>query len=394
MSEQPCQWIHTLDQLREFCRQVSPAQRIGLDTEFIGESSFEPRLELIQVATEGACAVIDVPALGSLDSLGTLLHDRTVMKVVHAGRQDIDLLQGRIGGLLQPIFDTQVAAALLGYGAQIGYAALVQRVLGKKLEKSHTLTNWSHRPLSSEQIAYAAEDVQFLLPLHDHLVGGLSKRGRLTWAFEECARLLQKPNDELRDPRRRYQRIRGWANLKPRAAAVLRELAAWREEEARHRNLPRGRIIRDDLLLELARRQPRNVEEFRSMRALSQTVVARYAETIMKLINTGLAVPKADHPEIPKSQTPEPENAGRIDLLQALLKACAHKAEIAPTLIATSADLQALIEAKDDRDQLDLPLLQGWRREVAGDLLVKMLKGNVLVGMDPNTGRVSVRDAT
>ncbi len=386
------QYIDTPLGLRDLCRRLAAGKRLALDTEFVGEQSFVPRLELIQVATEELCAAIDVPAVRSLDPLVEPLTNPLIEKVLHAGRQDVDLFHTHLGQVPGPIFDTQLAAAMVGYGSQVGYANLVQRVLHKKLEKAHTLTNWSQRPLTNNQIHYALEDVQFLLPLHGHLRQRLKELGRLDWIQEEFTGLTSKPVEDQRDPYRRYERIRGWDQLKPQSAGVLRELAAWREEEARQRDLPRGRIIRDEILLELARRRPATMSALRDIRGLSASLVTRQGETLLARIRTGLAVPPSQRPEVHRPPKPDPDTAGRTDLLQAVLKAYAQKAAIAPTLLATAADLQALVDAKEGREQLDLPILKGWRRQVAGEALLRILDGTMLVGMDPRTGTVRTRD--
>src|SRR4029078_6093456 len=179
-----------------------------------------------------------------------------VEKIVHAGRQDLDLFALHAGQIPKPFFDTQIAAAMLGFGPQIAYAKLVQRVHGNKIAKTHTFTNWSARPLSTDQIAYAAEDVQFLLPLHTHLQKRLHALGRTEWVREEFSRLESAVTRKRKDPLERYQGIRGWDSLKPKHAAILRDLAAWRETEARRRNVPRGRVMRDEVLLPLAEASP------------------------------------------------------------------------------------------------------------------------------------------
>ena len=181
--------------LRSLCQRLRDSARIALDTEFVGEESFVPRLELIQVAAGDLCAVIDFPAVGSLDGLSELLHDTRIEKVVHAGRQDLELFYAYTGHVPTPIFDTQLAAAMVGYGTQVAYAQLVQRVLGTKLAKSHTLTNWSQRPLTPDQITYALEDVQYLLPVYEHLCQRLQSLGRLDWVKEEFTRLELKSSE-------------------------------------------------------------------------------------------------------------------------------------------------------------------------------------------------------
>ncbi|TAJ25216.1 MAG: ribonuclease D [Nitrospirae bacterium] len=393
VSHPPPQYIADSSGLRTLCRQLGEKARFALDTEFVGEDSFVPRLELIQVAADDLCAVIDFPAIGSLESFGDLLHNPSIEKVVHAGRQDLELFYSHTGRVPGPIFDTQMAAAMVGYGTQVAYAHLVQRILGTKLDKSHTLSNWSQRPLSREQIAYASEDVQFLLPVYEHLSNKLESLGRTEWVREEFMRLGSKLSEGSQAARLRYQRIRGWDNLKPRAAAALRELVAWREEEARRRNVPRGRIVRDEVLLELARRTPSTLSLLRATRGLHPSEVERNGEAILAAIRTGLALPQADWPEIPRTSRPEPEAAGLTDLLQAVLKARAVEMEIAPGLLASSADLQALVEAKQDRMQLDFPILNGWRRELAGEALLDVIEGRTLVSVDPQSGRLTLTSA-
>jgi ribonuclease D len=382
------QYVTDRDSLRALCRRLLEHDRLAVDTEFVGESSFVPRLELIQVAAGDLCAVLDFPAIGSLDSFAEILAEPRIEKVFHAGRQDLELFFAHMGQVPTPVFDTQVAAAMVGYGTQVAYASLVERITGAKLDKSHTLSNWSQRPLTREQITYALEDVQFLLPIREHLQTRLLSLGRLDWAREEFARLGTRLSDGSQDPRLRYQRIKGWEGLKPRAAAVLRELAAWREEEACRRNVPRGRIVRDEGLVELARRTPTSQSALRAIRGLHPSEVERNGEAMLAAIKAGLAVPQSEWPEVPKTSRPEPEAAGLVDLLQAALKALASKEHIAPSLLASSADLQALVEAKHERETLDLPILQGWRRELAGEALLDILRGRTTLSVDPKTGKL------
>lgn len=375
--------------LETLCRQLQSSRRLGLDTEFVGEDSFVPKLELIQVAAHDIAAVIDFPALqahGSLDPFWELICDPQVEKIVHAGRQDLDLFALHAGQIPKPFFDTQIAAAMLGFGAQVAYANLVQRIHGTKLEKAHTFTNWSARPLSIDQISYAAEDVQFLLPLHTHLQKRLQALGRTEWVREEFSRLETAVAEKSKDPLDRYQRIRGWDSLKPKQAAVLRDLAAWREAEARRRNVPRGRVMRDEVLLQLARHPPGSVEELRGLRGVHGSEVDRNGEQLINTIRASLALPPSACPQVPRDRKPEPEAVGLVELLQAVLKARAAEAEIAPTLLATSADLQALVEAKEKKRTPDLPLLRGWRRQLIGDMLLQILDGTVTVAVDPVKG--------
>jgi ribonuclease D len=375
--------------LESLCHTLRQSSRLALDTEFVGEDTFIPRLELIQVATATTAAVIDFPAVqasGSLDAFWELIGDPKIEKVVHAGRQDLDLFATHAGQIPKPFFDTQIAAAMVGYGAQVAYANLVQRIHGTKLAKAHTFTNWSARPLSDDQIAYALEDVEFLLLIHTHLQDRLSAFGRLEWVNEEFARLEAAVGEKSREPQERYQRIRGWDTLKPKGAAVLRELAAWREAEARRRNVPRGRVMRDEVLLQLARHPPKVVNDLRGLRGIHSSEVDRQGEQLLATITSALALPSSAWPEVPRERKPDPESTGIVELLQAVLKARAAEEGIAPTMLATSADLQTLVEGKQNRATLDVPILRGWRRQLAGELLLQVLDGTVTITVDRTSG--------
>jgi ribonuclease D len=385
----PLPYVTDQRALEALCHTLRQSPRLALDTEFVGEDTFIPRLELIQVATATTTAVIDFPAVqasGSLDIFWELICDVKIEKIVHAGRQDLDLFAIHAGQIPKPFFDTQIAAAMVGYGAQIAYANLVQRLHGTKLAKAHTFTNWSARPLSDDQIAYALEDVEFLLSIHTYLQDRLSTLGRLEWVSEEFARLETAVGEKSREPQERYQRIRGWDTLKPKGAAVLRELAAWREAEARRRNVPRGRVMRDEVLLQLARHPPKSVIELRGLRGLHSSEVDRHGGQLLATITSALALPASAWPEVPSERKPDPESTGIVELLQAVLKARAAEEGIAPTMLATSADLQSLVEARQNLTDLDLPILHGWRRKLAGELLLQVLDGAVTVTVDRTSG--------
>jgi len=391
------QYITDRRGLEALCKTLHQSPRLALDTEFVGEETFVPRLELIQVATKGTAAIIDFPAVlaeGSLDPFWEVVCRPDVEKIVHAGRQDLDLLAAHAGQIPKPFFDTQIAAAIVGYGAQVAYANLVFRLHGTKLDKAHTFTNWSARPLSRDQLAYALGDVQYLMSIHEHLHARLTDLGRLEWATEEFARLESLVGEKSREPQERYQRIRGWDSLKPKAAVVLRELAAWRESEARRRNVPRGRILRDEVLLQVARHQPKTVEELRSLRGVHPAEADRNGEQVIATIQSALALPPSAWPAVPRERKPEPESTGLVELLQAVLKARAAAEGIAPSLLATSADLQALVECHRYPVPPDLPLLRGWRRQLVGELLLQVLQGTVLVSVDTATGTLQTEAQT
>jgi len=389
----PIRYITDRNGLESLCRTLDRSSRLALDTEFVGEETFVPRLELIQVATEDTAAIIDFPAVqadGSLEAFWQLVCRSDVEKVVHAGRQDLDLFATHAGQIPKPFFDTQIAAAMVGYGTQVAYANLVHRLHGTKLDKAHTFTNWSARPLSRAQLAYALADVQYLLSIHHHLHGRLAELGRVEWANEEFARLESQVGGKSREPQERYQRIRGWDTLKPKALAVLRELAAWRETEARRRNVPRVRILRDEVLLQLARHPPQTVDELRSVRGLHPSEAERNGERVIATIRSALVLPPSAWPAMPRDRKPEPESTGLVELLQAVLKARAAAEGIAPSLLATSAEIQTLIECKGQSIPEDLPVLRGWRRRLVGQLLLQVLEGTVQISVDTETGALQI----
>jgi ribonuclease D len=237
-------------------------------------------------------------------------------------------------------------------------------------------------------LIYALDDVTFLLPVHRHLCQKLAVMGRLDWVYEEFSRLEVSLGAQARDPQERYQRIRGWESLKPRAAAVLRDLAAWREGEARRRNVPRGRVIRDEVLVQLARQTPRTLDQLRGMRGMYSSEVERNGQALLTTMQQALARPESEWPEVPRDRKPDPESTGILELLQAVLKSKAALENIAPTLIATTSDLQALVERPSQQEEVDIPLLRGWRRKLVGETLLSVLAGDLKVWIDPEGGKL------
>lgn len=386
--------------LRRLCKQLRQAERIGLDTEFVGERTYTPRLELVQIAAAHGTAVIDCQAIESLGPLLDALLDPHIEKVLHAGQQDLELLGNLAGGVPGPVFDTQIAAAMVGYGAQTGYAALVERLLQVRINKTQTLTDWSRRPLTATQIAYAHEDVRYLLPVRERLGERVKRLGRERWLAEELERLQDASGARRAGVMESYLRVRGRGGLGGQGLAVLRELAAWREEEAQRRNKPRGSVLSDELLVDLARRAPDSEEALRMFRGQFARVVARHAAAILAAVQRALALPRKAWPQAAEARRLPAAPAGVIELLQATLRLCAEAAHIAPSMVATSADLQLLIEAHAVRQHEQLPILNGWRREIAGEQLLALLEGRATLRLDPATRRVrlegrplSTRDA-
>jgi ribonuclease D len=375
--------------LRVLCERLGVLPRFGIDTEFVGERSYVPRLELIQVATPAEVALIDCRVVTDLAPLFPLIENPHVEKVLHAAQQDLELFTQVGGCTARGVFDTQVAAAMAGYGAQCGFAHLLERVLGVGLEKTETLTDWSRRPLTPAQLAYAADDVRYLLTLRDRLADRLATLGRTRWLDEELRRLEDSIGVRPADAREAYRRVRGRGALRPRGLAILRELAAWREETARARDRPRGALLKDEALVEIARRAPRNAAALQAPRGIRFQLSEGDRHEIVRRVEVALALPESEWPES-ESRPTRPIPSGVVELLQAVLRTRAEEAGIASLLLASSADLGTLVRDRLAGRTSSIPLLRGWRRELLGEVLVELLEGRSVVSLDPTRCRLRV----
>lgn len=372
--------------LEEVCARFAAAPRLAVDTEFVREKYYYPRLELAQVSDGTTIALIDVQAVGQLDPLAKLLSNPDSLKIFHAADQDLEVLQLVLGIAPLPMFDTQVAAALLGYGNQISLSNLVRSIAGVASGPTQSVSDWSHRPFAPEQLVYAAADVRHLHVLHDRLGADLRRRGREHWyADEQNDRVHMHVHEPDTPDTELYRRVKDWASLSRRELAVLRELAAWREETARERNLPRRTIFTDEGLLDLARFQPDNRAKAQKLRRLNPGQFNRYFDALMAAIRRGQNLPQDQWPEKPSAERSDIPT-GLLELCQALLRTTAEQHDIASSVLATSADLQQLITQRRTADRLEIPLLHGWRYEVAGRHLEALLEGRmaVVVGRDGN----------
>lgn len=372
--------------LAEAVERLRGAAAIAVDTEFIGEETYEPRLEIVQIGVEGFAAVVDLQALHRPLPLWDLLHDRKVLKVFHACGQDLPILKRASGAVPGPLFDTQVAAALVGYGAQLSAAALVERVTRHRIPKTEQFTDWSRRPLSRAQVDYALDDVRHLPAVHAHLRERLSGLGRDAWADEEFRRIERHAAAGAADDRERFRRVKGAERLGARELAILREVAAWREAEARRRDWPRPRLLPDDALVPISKAAPARVEALRSIRFVPRPTAERDGEPILAAIRRGLAVPEEEARSLSPPR-PAPLPPGLLDLLQAFLRARAEALSLPASLLATSADLERLAAGRGEAG--DLAILRGWRREAAGEDLLRILRGERALRFEPSRGRVS-----
>lgn len=379
MSEKPPLLTHRTE-LVQLADQIRAAGRLALDTEFVWERTYRPTLGVVQIATPGGdCAIIDTTVLHDLSPLFPVLRDPDVPVVLHGGGQDLEIMALLMGEPMRGVVDTQVEAAFLGYGLQVGLSVLLERVLKVKIRKDQTYTDWTRRPLKPEQITYARADVAHLLALHDRLHADLERRGRLAWVVEELRRLEDAARYQALPEEDRFRTVKGWQRLDPAELAVLRELAAWRERAARRANIRPNFIANDVVLVTLAGRPVDHVEELRGVRGLSPGTVDRHGRNIIAAIRTGRDCPKEQWPkalERTRRQAPPP---GLVALLRAAVQVVADRDELAAEVIASSRELDALVArataSTEPGSEAEEPaLLQGWRRELVGDTLLAIAR--------------------
>jgi len=360
-------------ELRTVVARMRKSDKIGFDTEFVGEHSYFPRLCLIQLGTEKEVVAIDPLSVGDLSPLEELLFDQSILKIVHAGRQDLKIVHQKMGRAPAPVFDVQIAASVLGCSIQSAYVSLVREFLGVDLKKGHSYSDWSTRPLSSSQLMYALDDVRYLPALHDRMVARLEKEGRLPWIEREMASLSSSASYES-VPEEEYRKVKGWTTLGRRSLAVLWELIAWREREAMRRDVPRRRILSDESALAIARSCPANEEALRRVRGLEWKAGSAYSTAAMEVIHKALALPDDQLPEAASSRSRgNVERASVVSLMSALLRCRAHVHKVAPELLACADDLERL--AAGERD--GITALEGWRFDLVGKELLALLDGKL-----------------
>lgn len=353
------------DEAEALAREWAGVTQLAVDTEFVRESTFSAQLCLLQLSDGERIACLDMLALGGPRAFAELLADPAVRKVFHSARQDLEVLNEHLGAVPGPVWDTQVAAAMLGYPDQVGYTQLAGAELGVSLPKDHARTDWSRRPLSAEQLSYAAADVLWLLPLAERLERELERLGRRDWAAVESASLC---NPELYafDAEGAWRRIKGVGQLEGAALARVAALAHWREEEARRCNRPRRWIMKDEAVLALAEHNPDSHEALVRTGALPAGLVRRHGEELLALLREAA---QAAPPERPAPARLEPARDRLARKLMARLRQLAEQHRISAPLLATRRDVEALVQGRRD-----LPLLSGWRRELAGEELLRLLE--------------------
>lgn len=362
--------------LEAFIERASGSPVLAIDTEFLREKTYYPRLCLLQLATDDEVAIVDPLSVDDLTVLGPLLSDERTMKLFHAGGQDIEILLREVGTMPRPLFDTQVAATLLGHTQQIGYGALVHAECGVSLKKIDSFTDWSQRPLSDSQIDYAADDVIYLPRVYRQMKKKLESKGRLGWLepdFEE----MMDPAKYSEDPRLRYRRLKRVTQLDARQLAAAREFAAWREEEARKRDMPRKWLVTDEQIVEACRRDAKTIDDLYMVRGVREKLPVRDAREVVERMKAGRALPKDQWPELDKSSRNERNVDAPLDLMTALVRLRAKENGVAMQTLASHGDLAAV--ARGHYKGTDL--MKGWRRALVGEELVDLVEGRIALSL-------------
>ncbi|MDQ0303401.1 ribonuclease D [Ancylobacter polymorphus] len=380
--------ITTTDDLAAACERLARHPFITIDTEFLRETTFWPKLCVVQLASVDEALVVDALAEGlDLAPFFALMSNPDVLKVFHAGRQDIEIVWHLAGIIPTPVFDTQVAAMVLGHGDSISYDQLVQRLTGEVLDKSLRFTDWSRRPLSAAQVAYAEADVTHLRDVFLKLDADLKKRGRADWVGEEMA-VLTSPDTYRQEPERAWERLRSRAR-KPKDLAVLMEVAAWREREAQSRDTPRSRILKDDVIGEIASQHPTTIEKLGQLRAIPKGFErSRAGEMIVEAVKAGLARDPKTLPRIERDRPLSNGASATVELLKVLLRMTSEQHGVAAKVIATVDDLERIAS----EDEPDVGALRGWRGELFGDRAMALKSGRLALAMQ--RGRVIAIERT
>jgi ribonuclease D len=367
-------------ELAAVCKRLSRSEYVTVDTEFMREATYWPRLCVVQMAGPEEAVIVDAMAPNlDLEPFFQLMANERAMKVFHAARQDIEIVFHRGGLIPNPIFDTQVAAMVCGFGDSVSYDQLVHRLTGARIDKSSRFTDWGRRPLSERQVEYALADVTYLRDVYQALAARLEEQGRAEWVHEEMG-VLTSPSTYQLEPTEAWKRLKMRVR-KPIELAILQEVAAWREREAQARDVPRSRVIKDDAIYEIASQQPTSPKALGHLRTIPRGFErSRSAEDILSAVRRALEIPKEELPRVPKHKAATNGNGAAVDLLKVLLKMISESHGVASKIIATVDDLEAI--AGDDG--ADVPALHGWRRELFGETALKLKHGEIALAVESN----------
>jgi len=375
--------ITTTDELTTFCKSLADTEFVAVDTEFMRERTYWPKLCLAQVAGPDDAAAIDALAEGiDLSPLDELMANPKVLKVFHAARQDLEIFYLRMNSVPMPLFDTQVAAMVCGHGEAASYESLATKLAKAKIDKSSRFTDWSRRPLSERQITYALSDVTHLRVVYEKLRRQLEKTGRLPWIAEEMS-VLNDPATYRADPEQAWRRLKP-RGASPRLLAILKEIAAWRERTAQRIDIPRQRLLRDEQLLEIASHAPKGIEDLAATRGLGRGFAEGWqGREVLEAAERGRAIPEAELPTRDKPAEQLRAPSAVVDLLRTLLRLKADQADVAARLVASADELDRLAAGKRD-----IAALRGWRREIFGADAVDLIEGRVALALSGETAKL------
>lgn len=369
-------YITTEGELAVLCEKLKACEVLALDTEFVRERTYFHRLGLIQVAGDGVCAAVDPIKIQDLSPFLDIVSNPKVLKIFHAAKQDLEILVRLTGEVIAPVFDTQVAAALVGWGSQISFAKIVQKAVKKKIHKTETYTDWCRRPLSQSQIDYALDDARFLLPVYKKLMQVLTKLDRLEWVQGEFLNLENPKVYDLPDPKRRFLKIKNIRSLKRKNLGVLVELAAWREGEAVQRDCLPKSVVRDEPLLEIARILPEKRDDLAAVRGFHRKEVSKSGEAILGAIEKGLSLPDDQIPELPEYDGYS-TGRGVEELLAAYVQIRSEELKIEPSILAHRKRIHDFVKCYERNENFeDHFLLRGWRKDCIGSKLSSILDGS------------------
>ena len=376
--------IDTPDALETLVNRALDAPCVGIDTEFVWEQTYYPRLGIVQVGlAENDSHLIDAVTLSDLSPLGTLLSDPHTVKILHDAQQDLWILRRITDAIPRNIFDTRCAAGFTGLSSNLSLGNLLRQCLNIQLPKTETRTNWLRRPLSDKQLAYAIDDVRHLPALREHLLTDIHRRNRENWLAEEMRQYdIAKLYDD-RAPEEQYTRVKGTGRLSRRDMAIVRELATWREQKARQVDRPRNRVISDDAIVQIARRKSRSIRSLKQLRGIPRSTVNQYANSLLNAVQRGLAIDEKNCPPISPPVRPNPLDDAHLDLAMAFLRGQCLSEGIDIAMVASRTEVKAYISPK--KNATDNPLHTGWRHEFLGADLTALLNGKHAIGIDPET---------
>ena len=376
--------INTPDALETLVNRALDAPCVGIDTEFVWDQTYYPRLGIIQVGfSENDCHLIDAVTLSDLSPLGTLLLDPHTVKILHDAQQDLWILRRITDAIPCNIFDTRCAAGFAGLSSTLSLGNLLRLCLNIQLPKTETRTDWLRRPLSDNQHAYALNDVRYLPALREHLLTDIHRRGRENWLAEELRQYDVAKLYDDRAPEEQYTRIKGTGRLSRRDMAIVRELAAWREQKARQADRPRAWIIRDDALVQIARRKPQSIQSLKRLRGISRSSINQYGNNLLNAVQRGLAIDEKNCPPISPPVRPDLFEDARLDLALAFLRGRCLSEGIDITMVASRSEVKEFISPQ--KNATNNPLHTGWRYEFLGADLTALLTGKHAIGINPDT---------